>query len=396
MIQSHIPSLEPQSRPPAPSSSLRRLWELLVGLGTVPFCLRVLDLFGKGEAAVDIYKLLPHIFQFIGNPVFSALAILAGFAGLTWQANRQAASQPIPTKQIVHPVTKLPVSSKPRIWPKIRRPVWTCVIAAACAVPIWACYRTPLRSIVFLDKMPVMASNAPVPPDLHYPTNPAKNPSTISSATPIRDGPQKNKPTANISPQPTQSVQQANSNPQALRQTPTQPAPDSQAECPEAGKLVTEWYMIVGPVANGGYRLNFDLDPSVLKTLSPFLRPLMGPGPKRLLNPSQQKAAIDLSEEIRSHLPKPKPIPITQQASITPELTLQVIRRNFLLDGNYLQFEYSSETPNGMSLPYVKDKVLITNLSASAQHTLSEFDDLVKAWGDASCKDAMGRLIKQQ
>jgi hypothetical protein len=131
----YIPSLEPRGSHPRSNPSLVRLFELIMAWGAIRFVLRILDMSGEGEAAVHIYNLPPHTLQFLGSPVFSGLAIVAGFAGLIWQAARQAARpKSIPEIQIVHPVTKLLISSKPRIWPKIRRPTWTCVIAAACSV----------------------------------------------------------------------------------------------------------------------------------------------------------------------------------------------------------------------------------------------------------------------
>ncbi len=152
---SYIPSLQPRGVDARPRRiGLARAFQACITWGVIPFVIKVLDWFGKGEAAMDIYKLLPHALQFLGSSAFSGLAIAGGFVGLIWQGKRQqVAPESIPVRQIVHPDSKLPVFSKRPLWPTIRRPVVACVIAVAIAVPIWACYQTPLRSFLFPQKI---------------------------------------------------------------------------------------------------------------------------------------------------------------------------------------------------------------------------------------------------
>ena len=82
----HIPSLDPRDKYPRPRPGLIRLFEFILGLGVFHAALRILDLFGEGQAVLDIYKLLPHVLQFLGAPWFAGCAVIAGFAGLIWQA----------------------------------------------------------------------------------------------------------------------------------------------------------------------------------------------------------------------------------------------------------------------------------------------------------------------
>ena len=167
---SHIPSLDPRGPHSRSNPWLIHIFEGVLTWGAIRLALRGLDLFGKGEAAVDVYRFLPHFFYFLGTPIFSGLAILSGFAGLIWQAAKQARiPDSIPKYQLVHPDTKLPISSKPRIWANIKRPVWASVAAILIAIPIWACYKTTLRHFIFVDRLPNAAIKYPtVPQDLRY------------------------------------------------------------------------------------------------------------------------------------------------------------------------------------------------------------------------------------
>ena len=97
--------------------------------------LRGLDWFGEGEAALDIYKLLPHFVRFLGSPAFSGLAIAGGFAGLIWQeVRRSRVPDAIPRHQLVHWDTKLPISSKPRAGCTQFRHPFHCYAVTLCKV----------------------------------------------------------------------------------------------------------------------------------------------------------------------------------------------------------------------------------------------------------------------
>jgi len=388
---SHIPSLEPRDPRPRPSPGLVSLFQVLVAWGIIPFLLRALDLFGEGEAAMDIYNLLPHFFQFLGSPVFAGLTIFVGFAGLIWQGNR--AIEPIPITQLVHPYSKLPIRSKTRNWPKIKRPFWACVIAIALAVSIWACYRTPLRSLVFLDKMPEIAGNEQVPPTLQYPAEQPTNLSKLPSTSSVP--PATTKPVPAAIPTP---IAQANPPPRTTpapsQQPPVQPSMDSPATCPPEGKLAGEWTINAGsgPPMMGSYNFSYSFDQRVKNSLHPILQQLISPGGKPLV-PAQLIKAISLTEEIRAILPKPNPIKINQ-AVISPQRTLQSIRRTLSQDSDDLQFDYVTQMPIGGSQSNDKGTVPIASLSENSRRTISEFDQLAKSQADASCKEAMDRLSK--
>jgi hypothetical protein len=102
--------------------------------------------------------------------------------------------------------------------------------------------------------------------------------------------------------------------------------------------------------------------------------------------------AITLTEEVSSRLPKPSAVQINGK-SISPDLTLQSISHDFS-HGDYLGFKYFVQLPNQLSLlGDPENKVLpIAQLSESSRRTISEFDQLTKSWGDASCKEALIQL----
>jgi hypothetical protein len=395
---SHIPSLEPRTPQPRPNPGLIGVFEVIMALGVIRFVIRALDMFGEGEAALDIYRLLPNSIQFLGNPVFSSLAIVAGFAGLGWQAARQAKSPTyIPKRQLVDPFTKLPISSKPRIWPKVKRPVWVCIIAVVVAIPIWASYKTPLRLLILGEPQLGATIKYPIPPVLDYAPQPPKNHDKVPAVAP-RPSPEvlaDNKSTPGITT-PIQAIPSQPPPALAPQRHPAQPIPDSQAECPKgAGTLTGEWSMNVEMNGlGGGYGLNYTFDQTVVRSLFPLLQKMINPQTKKLSS-AQLIEAITLSEEVDTHLPSPTSIRVNQQL-LSPEQTLYSIKRSFLSNSDYLQLTYSTRLPSGQDLGNAEGEVPIKSLSATGQRTISEFDQLVKAWGDASCKDAMNRLTKPQ
>ena len=177
MGTSHIPSLEPRDPLPRPSRGRMGLLTFLLTWGFIRSILRTLDWFGEGESAVDIYNLLPHFFQFLGSPIFSFVAIVFGFSGLIWQARHDEDSRPIPATQLIHGITKRPIRSRRRVWPIIKLPVFAVLVAIIVALPVWACYKTQLRSFIFVDKLPLASLNDPIPPDIVYAPKPPLKPS---------------------------------------------------------------------------------------------------------------------------------------------------------------------------------------------------------------------------
>ncbi|MGA3162353.1 MAG: hypothetical protein ABSC77_14190 [Terracidiphilus sp.] len=105
---------------------------------------------------MDVYKLLPHFLAFLGHPAFSGGAIVAGFA-LLWGYAKN--SEKISTSMIVDPYTKQPI--KHPIYPAFRRAAWTCLTASILAMLVWSCYRTPLKSYIFIEELPKATINIP-------------------------------------------------------------------------------------------------------------------------------------------------------------------------------------------------------------------------------------------
>jgi hypothetical protein len=216
-MNSTIPSLDPRGpRPGRPF--LRSLWGAILGWGVVRFALQILDLFGRGESALDIYKLLPKIVSFLGNPAFSTCAIVGGFLLLAFEARNL---EPVPKKVLVHPTTKLPLRVGPRYWAKFKLPVCICVVASIAALLIWSFYRTPIRSYFIAVSLPPLPNHSPAaprdlgPPIAASPTPPARavvsntvsseqeNAPTISAQKPAPSGSaQTNRPPTNNSTAP--------------------------------------------------------------------------------------------------------------------------------------------------------------------------------------------------
>ena len=72
-----VPSMEDRG-PRRPRKGIVRASEtmLVIGLGQV--ILRLLNLVGNGESAMDIYTHLPQVVRFIGQPWFSMILMVAG------------------------------------------------------------------------------------------------------------------------------------------------------------------------------------------------------------------------------------------------------------------------------------------------------------------------------
>ncbi len=397
---SHIPSLEPRDQYPRPSLGLVRLFEIVMGWGVLRFALRMLDIFGEGEAAVDIYKLLPHTFQFLGNPAFSGFAIVAGFAGLIWQAMRQAKSPSfIPIRQLVHPDTKLPVSSKPRIWPKIKRPVWTCVFATIVALFIWACYKTPLQNFVFVQQFPARAIPIPTPPLINASgfkknqSNGKKKPIGVpiqASATPPTVAPS----------QPTQTV------PPPPQNRPTNPIPipaSAPLACPLPGTLAQGWNVSLQQMMGvPGTALPIENGPIIFNIRGPdqpavLLHPLLVGKvdvPRGPLKGSQIQEAEALLEDVKSDVGSPAPLPY--QSAVKPERFISSLERKFqsplTLTVNYADGTRGSAA----AIQSGSTSVPIASLSRRSQEFINKLDAKAKTDADQSCKDVLKNLTQDE
>jgi hypothetical protein len=376
-----------------------------MGWGVLNFALRVLDIFGKGESAVDIYKLLPHFIQFLGNLVFSGLAIAAGFAGLIWVAVREAwVPSSIPVHQLVHPDTKLPVSSKLRIWPKIKRPVWTCVLVFIVALLIWSCYKTPLRNLVFIQQFPKNVIPIPLPPVIEA-SAPKENPSkgkVNPVAPPVKIPMAQEKPTI----APSQSTQAVLPQPQN-RPANLVPIPASAPlACPAPGTLAQGWTIslqqMMGsgtlahlPVENGPISFSVQI-PDQLQPSS-ILHPLLNGKVRTPNGPfrgSQIQDAEELLEDLKSQVGPPAPLPYRSVQK--PERFI-----------SYLEMKF--QNPQTLAVGYVDGtkgsseaiqsgnvSVPITSLSRSSQEFINKLNAKAKTDADQSCKDVLKNLTQDE
>ncbi|MGC2110954.1 MAG: hypothetical protein WA655_15640 [Candidatus Korobacteraceae bacterium] len=115
--------------------------EAILGFGIFGWAIRILDLVGRAEVAVDLYRLLPKFLLFAENPAFQAALIAIGFL-LLWKYTQS--STRVSQSQLVHPVTKLPFEHP--VYPAFRRALFTFVVSIAFALTVFAVLTNPLRS----------------------------------------------------------------------------------------------------------------------------------------------------------------------------------------------------------------------------------------------------------
>jgi hypothetical protein len=165
--------LEPRGRF-RPRPWIVRLSEVLLGWGLGGYILRLLDTVGRGESAMDIYNLLPHLLGFIGHPAFSAVLIFVGF-GMLWIFAK--GSERASVSQLVHPVTKLPLINP--IYPAFRRAVWTLAVSLLVSLAIWSFYKTSAHSYVLDEPLPSLSARAPKPPEEAWEKPPVYNDASL-------------------------------------------------------------------------------------------------------------------------------------------------------------------------------------------------------------------------
>jgi len=155
-----IPSLDPRGSQSVPRRKVVRVSEVLIGLGTFRFFLWLLDMIGRGESAIDIYRFLPKVLSFLGHPAFSGCAAAVGFA-LLWLTAKN--SERITTSVLVHPYTKQPFTRP--IYPAFRRAALACLAASIVAVLVCLCYKTQLRSYILIEELPHAGVSGPPAPE---------------------------------------------------------------------------------------------------------------------------------------------------------------------------------------------------------------------------------------
>jgi hypothetical protein len=289
--------------------------------GVLKAAIWVLDWFGRGESAMDVYKLLPGFLSFLGNPAFSLVVLVVGFTILSWQAK----SEPLPSspKQIVHPTTKLPVSSERRIWPIIKLPVMMCIIAILVAIPIWACYKTPLRNFAFVQPLP--KNVIPMPPPVIEVSVPNVNQdkSKANSVIPSVKVPAIPEKGAVAPPHPAQVI----SAPASI-QIPANRVPipaSAPLTCPSPGTLAQGWIISLEQMERRGIGVTLPVENGPINF---YIRDLsQGQNQfqqQNILHPllvgkvhmssgqfkgSQHHEAEALLEDVKSHVGSPAPLP---------------------------------------------------------------------------------------
>jgi len=212
---SHIPSLEYR---PKPNRLLLRLGQSLTGIGALKVLLFPVDLIGRGESVMDIYKHLSW-FSFIGNPIFCGIVLVVGLI-LLWVQGKNFVP-PVPKTELVHPFTKQPLTLRRRASPGQKYALRACLVALILAITIGIAYKLPLLNYLSAKKLVLPPPLPPKPP-------------LIASHSLRRSPPkvtvQKSPPLANPNVATLNTVPQAGSTPQPIRPLQPQSAPSGPVE----------------------------------------------------------------------------------------------------------------------------------------------------------------------
>jgi hypothetical protein len=157
-ILSTAPSMENRN-PRRPRKGIVRAGETVLTFGLGQAILRILNLVGNGESAMDVYAHLPQVLRFIGQPWFSVVLIIGGFC-LLWRFSKQ--SEAVKTSQIIHPYTREPVTNP--TYPAFRQAGAALLIAILPASAIWAFYKTPLGQFMQIEQLQLSPWSPSVPP----------------------------------------------------------------------------------------------------------------------------------------------------------------------------------------------------------------------------------------
>jgi hypothetical protein len=184
--------MEPRGVPP-PRPAIVRAGEVILGFGFSGIIFKVLDYVGRWDSAVEIYKALPH---FLESGLFLALSVCLMVAGFIILLLFAKASEKVTPFQIVHPVTKLPVSQTRYL--EFRRYRRAFIIALCASVTVWLCYQTRLRLLV-VKQLPPSFPNAPSVPTgilafihpLDKPADLPKPPAPERTQPPVANSPRK-------------------------------------------------------------------------------------------------------------------------------------------------------------------------------------------------------------
>jgi hypothetical protein len=148
-MNSSVPVLHPRGLN-RPRPTIVRVGEVVLGFGSFGWVLRILDWIGKGETAMDVYRLFPRFMSFAGNSIFQGSLIVLGFV-LLWKYAQ--ASAKVSQSQLVHPETKLPFEHP--VYPAFRRAGWTFIVSVLLAAVVFAMFTNPVRSyLVISDYLP--------------------------------------------------------------------------------------------------------------------------------------------------------------------------------------------------------------------------------------------------
>lgn len=387
---SHIPKLEPRPGDPEPTPKhwLLRVATAFFGLGCIRWMVSGLDLIGRGESAMDLYKSLPKVILIIGHPAFGAIATVVGMVMFYFYGKTDTVVARSST--IIDPNTKRPVEKHgdPRKL-LFQRTGKVFLVALCLALIVWFGYAGPIGNYIFVSNMPTLAISVPIPPDLHY--TPRSSQRIASGEKPLVISPApETKPAVPVAPTPPPIVL-----PRPSPQPPTTPGgPDSPMICPKEGQtIVGEWSIGRTGMSMNEFDFGYNIEGVVYNSLNQYLRQSIHPEPKRLTL-AQLKNAISAIDEIDGMIPKQTAVKVNN-IPVIPEVTLSGIKRNF--NNDYIEAGYSTKLPN---LPDNGSNgsinVPINSLSGDAQKTVSDFDKLAKAWGDASCKKALLELTTPQ
>lgn len=182
------------------SRLLVRISESGIAYGAFTGAVRLLDTYGRGESAMELYKFLPTSLQFLGNPLLSPLLIVLGFLSLHLLNRKTKAFSP----QLINPETRRPFEPSSR--PVLFRLALAVAIPTVIAFGFWILLRFVAPTYAEVTELPI----SPAAPG--SPAAAMRDPEQITDSTarhaPVHKNPQRVARTSQPTSQPPAQTEQ--------------------------------------------------------------------------------------------------------------------------------------------------------------------------------------------
>ena len=353
-----------------------------------------LDWISRGQTVISIYPLL----HYLRNPGVYIVELVATAFALHYATRLEKDREIDETPRIIRPFTEPAKPKRHRRW--LKRSAWSMGTTLLILSIFFLLTHHHLQRLggsanasSKSDPIPV-ASEAVVNRGKTQELNITSSPSSSKNLPPMRTIAKMT--AADPPPSVESAIVQTNNQPLVTRPESVQAGVEVPIGCPPAGKVSTGWDMSLKPPS-------VDFDDAIPTGLGmesdrpvPIDRILWGhfePQPL-LLSPSQVKQAIALFDELRPRLPKPKTLTTTDGARTAIQVE-RYINRDFYKAGDFVVLSYSNEIPGGASLGGDSPQFRISSLSTGSRSLITDLDKLAKTHGDATCKNALHKLLGQ-